>query len=375
MQWSRPGRGVAWRRYVRPLAGCAQRRAASRRHARGRAAADPGRRRHGQDDHAVLAARLARGRGRAVGAHPAAHVHPPGGAGDARSAPAGARAGRERGACSGGTFHSVAHRLVRRHASALGLPGGFGVLDAGDAADVLDLAARGARPRAGADAASRARPRCWTSTRARSTPRRRCPSVLAEHFPWCERAQARRSRRCSRPTRRASGRWACSTSTTCCCSGARWPRDEVIGPRLAGAFDHVLVDEYQDVNGLQVDLVRGLAGHGAGVTAVGDDFQAIYGFRSASADHILDFPAALPGHARGHAGAQLPRTQPLLDVGQRASPPRRRARSRSTCGPSARAASGPRSCTAATSPRRPRGRGPRARRRARRAPSCGPRPC
>src|ERR687893_267829 len=39
----------------------------------------------------------------------------------------------------GGTFHSVAHRLVRRHAAALGLPGGFGVLDAGDAADVLDL--------------------------------------------------------------------------------------------------------------------------------------------------------------------------------------------------------------------------------------------
>src|SRR3954452_25463509 len=39
----------------------------------------------------------------------------------------------------GGTFHSVGHRLVRRHASALGLPSGFGVLDAGDAADVLDL--------------------------------------------------------------------------------------------------------------------------------------------------------------------------------------------------------------------------------------------
>src|SRR5690349_25116001 len=39
----------------------------------------------------------------------------------------------------GGTFHSVAHRLVRRHAAALGLPPGFGVLDAGDAADVLDL--------------------------------------------------------------------------------------------------------------------------------------------------------------------------------------------------------------------------------------------
>src|SRR5437588_5505517 len=39
----------------------------------------------------------------------------------------------------GGTFHSVAHHYVRRHASVLGLPAGFGVLDAGDAADVLDL--------------------------------------------------------------------------------------------------------------------------------------------------------------------------------------------------------------------------------------------
>jgi DNA helicase-2/ATP-dependent DNA helicase PcrA len=39
----------------------------------------------------------------------------------------------------GGTFHSVAHHFVRRHAAALGLPAGFGVLDAGDAADVIDL--------------------------------------------------------------------------------------------------------------------------------------------------------------------------------------------------------------------------------------------
>src|SRR5215475_874844 len=39
----------------------------------------------------------------------------------------------------GGTFHSVAHRMVRRHASSLGLLDGFGVLDAADAADVLDL--------------------------------------------------------------------------------------------------------------------------------------------------------------------------------------------------------------------------------------------
>ncbi len=34
--------------------------------------------------------------------------------------------------------------------------------------------------------------------------------------------------------------------------------DELIGAQLASAFDHVLVDEYQDVNGLQVDIVANL---------------------------------------------------------------------------------------------------------------------
>ena len=34
--------------------------------------------------------------------------------------------------------------------------------------------------------------------------------------------------------------------------------NEEIGPTIAEAFDHVLVDEYQDVNGLQVDVVRNL---------------------------------------------------------------------------------------------------------------------
>ena len=39
----------------------------------------------------------------------------------------------------GGTFHSVAHHTLRRHAAQLALPEGFSVIDAADAADVFDL--------------------------------------------------------------------------------------------------------------------------------------------------------------------------------------------------------------------------------------------
>jgi ATP-dependent DNA helicase UvrD/PcrA len=55
-------------------------------------------------------------------------------------------------------------------------------------------------------------------------------------------------------------------------------------------FDHVLVDEYQDTNALQAAILRGLKPDGKGLTVVGDDAQAIYGFRAASVRNILDFP-------------------------------------------------------------------------------------
>ena len=58
----------------------------------------------------------------------------------------------------GGTFHSLAHRMVRLHASSLALPPGFGVLDAADATDLLDLV----RQEQGHAAASRRFPRAQT---------------------------------------------------------------------------------------------------------------------------------------------------------------------------------------------------------------------
>src|ERR1700719_4189393 len=51
----------------------------------------------------------------------------------------GERAAPNAGRVVGGTFHSVGHRLVRLHASSLGLAPRFGVIDAADAADLLDL--------------------------------------------------------------------------------------------------------------------------------------------------------------------------------------------------------------------------------------------
>ncbi len=54
-------------------------------------------------------------------------------------------------------------------------------------------------------------------------------------------------------------------------------------------WDHVLVDELQDTNRLQLEIVRRLKPDGVGLTVVGDDAQAIYGFRAADVTNILRF--------------------------------------------------------------------------------------
>src|SRR5699024_8137063 len=60
-------------------------------------------------------------------------------------------------------------------------------------------------------------------------------------------------------------------------------------------FAHILVDEFQDTNGLQYAWVRLLAGSSSKVFIVGDDDQSIYSWRGARADNILRFDRDFPG--------------------------------------------------------------------------------
>jgi DNA helicase II / ATP-dependent DNA helicase PcrA len=54
-------------------------------------------------------------------------------------------------------------------------------------------------------------------------------------------------------------------------------------------FSYILVDEYQDTNNLQEDLTNLLLGAHRNLFCVGDDWQAVYGFRGSNIDHFLGF--------------------------------------------------------------------------------------
>ena len=202
----------------------------------------------------------------------------------------------------------------------------------------------------------------------RSTPASRPGTSSPTQFPWCEphtdaildlfRAYVARKRAAvAAGLRRPAARLAGAAGRP----GARrrrWPR----------RWDHVLVDEYQDVNQIQVDIVRLLRPDGAGLTVVGDDAQAVYGFRGADSRHLLDLSRRPAERAHRRAWSRTSGPGNGSSTWPTRSGRRRRRAAAARCAPTATAAPRP---AAGPLPRRV-GRGPPGRRRRARRGRAGP---
>ncbi|MGQ0679401.1 MAG: ATP-dependent helicase [Actinomycetota bacterium] len=195
----------------------------------------------------------------------------------------------------GGTFHAIANRLLRRHGRILGLEPSFTLLDQADTADMLALVRKDPGTEGGSESPGSAfRRRARKQTLA--TILSRCVNtgtplsqVLRTHYPWCaeEREEIKLAFAAYVARKRAESVLDYDDLLLCWGALLRTPDVAVI---LQRQFDHILVDEYQDTNPLQADLLHGMAGGGACITAVGDDAQAIYSFRAASHRNIMEFP-------------------------------------------------------------------------------------
>ena len=71
-------------------------------------------------------------------------------------------------------------------------------------------------------------------------------------------------------------------------------RDAEVRDAWRERLRYILVDEYQDTNGVQYELLKLLAGERGLFTAVGDDDQSIYGWRGATVENLKRLPADYP---------------------------------------------------------------------------------
>jgi DNA helicase IV len=72
-------------------------------------------------------------------------------------------------------------------------------------------------------------------------------------------------------------------------STSLFQNQEDIANKYKSKYQYILVDEFQDVNNLQVDLIKLLLTDQTQLFCVGDDWQSIYGFRGSNVGYIVDF--------------------------------------------------------------------------------------
>ncbi len=193
----------------------------------------------------------------------------------------------------GGTFHAVANRILRIYASSIGLGEAFTVIDRSDAEDLMN----DVRSDLGLDKGDVRFPKKGTCLSIYSrcvNARQPIDEALKSHFPWCAQYPDQLKALFRAYTERKHQDNTLDYDDLL----LYWfhlMQDETAASDIAGRFDAVLVDEYQDTNLVQAAILKGLCPDGKGLTVVGDDAQSIYSFRAATVHNILDFPDQFPG--------------------------------------------------------------------------------
>ncbi len=193
-----------------------------------------------------------------------------------------------------GTFHGIAHRLLRMHWQEAGLKQNFQILDADDQ---LRLVKR--------------------VMRALDIDEQKWPARQAVWFINGQKDEGRRAKDVAAGDDlfQMTHKKIYESYESLCESGGLvdfaelllrshevWLNRSDLLAHYQERFQNILVDEFQDTNTIQYAWLRVLAGSSANVMAVGDDDQSIYGWRGARIENIHQF-------AQDFAGASLIRLE------------------------------------------------------------------
>ncbi len=186
-----------------------------------------------------------------------------------------------------GTFHGIAHRLLRRHWHEAGLPEAFQILD-GD--DQLRLVKRVIAGLGLDDAKYPHRQAAWQINAWKDEGKR--PAGIEPGDHPVTRAFVQIYQAYEDACRRAG---LVDFGELLLRAHELWLKNSAVLAHYQQRWRHLLIDEFQDTNTLQYAWIRVLAGATGTVFAVGDDDQSIYGWRGAKVENMQQFLRDFPG--------------------------------------------------------------------------------
>ena len=192
-----------------------------------------------------------------------------------------------------GTFHSICARFLRRWGSSLGYRSSFQILDEDDqkkligdiirssVADPKDFPKKELVAKMISEAANEQKPVAFIASRWQTKTAGVDPEAIAK---IAELYAARKEE------------LGAMDFDDLLVNGLKLLKEkDAIREMLQEHFLHVLVDEYQDTNGIQAEFTDLLAAKHRNILAVGDDFQCIYTWRGAQIENIMEFPKRWTG--------------------------------------------------------------------------------
>ncbi|MBI4025304.1 MAG: ATP-dependent helicase [Verrucomicrobia bacterium] len=193
----------------------------------------------------------------------------------------------------GGTFHSVANRILRRHARSLGYESNYAILDREDSKDLVHACI----PDAGIDVKEKRFPKADVLVELYSlavNTERPISEIIAQQYSYfadvTDKVVAVKKFYTERKKRANAMDYDDLLFNL-----LRLLREH---PDAAGIYGRqflsILVDEYQDTNRIQADIVDRIAAQHQNVMVVGDDAQSIYSWRGANFRNIMEFPKRYP---------------------------------------------------------------------------------
>ncbi|WP_395750091.1 ATP-dependent helicase [Prosthecobacter sp.] len=198
----------------------------------------------------------------------------------------------------GGTFHSIGNRLLRYNAERLGYRKGFSIMDREDQKDLMETVLG----TSGIDTTTYRFPKAEVLGDIFSLADNtlcELKEIIHTRYPYFEEVASGilKMRKLYQEKKRETNCMDFDDLLTL--TVQLLEENEDLLERYRRQFEFVLVDEYQDTNGLQCRLVELLTGPQGNLMVVGDDAQSIYSWRGADVSNILEFDQHWP-RARVH---------------------------------------------------------------------------
>ncbi len=176
-----------------------------------------------------------------------------------------------------GTFHGLAHRMLRAHATAAGLPETFQIMDNEDQLRILKRLAQELDPQFDSEQLSRVQQ--FINRQKDEIRRADRAQVEARRDQWLVVHYQRYEQYCRRMGLVDFGELLLRVYEL-------WHEQPDLLAYYRKTFAHVLVDEFQDTNALQYQWLLTLIGQTGHLTVVGDDDQSIYSWRGARIENM-----------------------------------------------------------------------------------------